>query len=234
MDVLTHAEVRAREQVNTFMVKVYNWMAAGLAITGAIAMYVASSETMLRYLVTHSFLFFGLIILELVIVVALAGFVRRMSGMTASAVFILYSALNGITLSTIFLIYARAAIATTFFITAGTFAACSFYGMVTKRDLTSWGGFLFMGLIGVIIASVVNMFVRSSGLSLAISYIGVFVFIGLTAYDTQKLKALALSRPAEIDTDTEQRGAIVGALILYLDFINLFLLLLRIFGGSRE
>ncbi len=234
MDVLTHAEVRTREHVNAFMVKVYNWMAAGLAITGAVALYVASNEALLRYLVTHMMLFFGLIILELVMVVALAGFVRRMSGTTASAVFILYSALNGVTLSMIFLIYARAAIASTFFITAGTFAACSIYGMVTKRDLTSWGSFLFMGLIGVIIASVVNMFIKSAGLSLIISYIGVFVFIGLTAYDTQKLKTLALSRPADIDADTEQRGAIVGALTLYLDFINLFLLLLRIFGGSRE
>ena len=234
MDVLAHSEARVREQVNAFMIKVYNWMAAGLAITGAIAFYVASNEALLQYLVTHSFVFFGLIILELVLVVALAGFVRKMSGMTASAVFILYSALNGVTLSTIFIIYARAAIATTFFITAGTFVACSVYGMVTKRDLTSLGGFLFMGLIGVIIASVVNMFVKSSGLSLLISYIGVFVFIGLTAYDTQKLKNLALSRPDNIDADTEQRGAIVGALALYLDFINLFLFLLRIFGGSRD
>jgi len=202
MDVLTHADVRAREHVNAFMVKVYNWMAAGLAITGAVALYVAGNEALLTYLVTHMFLFFGLIIIELVMVVALAGFVKRMSGTTASAVFILYSALNGVTLSTIFLIYTRAAIASTFFITAGTFAACSLYGMVTKRDLTSWGSFLFMGLIGVIIASVVNMFIKSAGLSLAISYIGVFVFIGLTAYDTQKLKALALSRPDDIDTDT--------------------------------
>ena len=234
MEVLAHSEVRARELVNAFMVKVYNWMAAGLAITGAIAYYVASNEALLRYLVTHQFLFFGLIIAEFVMVIALAGFVRKMSGTTASAVFILYSVLNGITLSTIFLVYARAAIATTFFISAGTFAACSIYGMTTKRDLTSWGGFLFMGLIGIVIASVVNIFVKSSGLSLAISYIGVFVFIGLTAYDTQKIKNLALSRPEGIDSDTEQRGAIIGALTLYLDFINLFLLMLRIFGGSRE
>lgn len=234
MEVLTHSEVRARELVNAFVVKVYNWMAAGLAVTGAVALYVASNESFLRYLVTHQILFFGLIIAEIVLVVALAGFVRVMSGMTASAVFILYSVLNGVTLSLIFLIYARATIATTFFISAGTFAACSIYGMTTKRDLTSWGGFLFMGLIGIIIASVVNMFVKSSGLSLAISYIGVFVFIGLTAYDTQKIKSLAYSRPERIDSDTEQRGAIVGALTLYLDFINLFLLMLRIFGGSRE
>ncbi len=234
MDVLAHSEVRARELVNAFMVKVYNWMALGLALTGIVAYYVASNEALLRYLVTHQLLFFGLIILEFVMVIALAGFVQRMSGTTASGVFILYSLLNGVTLSTIFLIYARAAIATTFFITAGTFVACSAYGMITKRDLTSWGGFLFMGLIGIIIASIVNMFVKSSGLSLAISYIGVFVFIGLTAYDTQKLKNLALSRPENIDSDTEQRGAIIGALTLYLDFINLFLLLLRIFGGSRD
>ncbi len=234
MEVLAHSEARAREIVNAFMIKVYNWMAAGLAITGVVAYYVASNETMIRYLLSHQILFFGLIIVELIMVIALAGFVQKMSGTTASAVFILYSVLNGVTLSTIFLIYARATIATTFFITAGTFAACSFYGITTKRDLTSWGGFLFMGLIGIIIASVVNIFVKSSGLSLAISYIGVFIFIGLTAYDTQKIKALALSRPAEIDSDTEQRGAIVGALTLYLDFINLFLLLLRIFGGSRD
>ena len=234
MEVLAHSEVRARELVNAFMVKVYNWMAAGLAITGAVAYYVASNETLLRYLISHQILFFGLIILEFVMVIALAGFVQKMSGTTASAVFILYSVLNGVTLSVIFLIYARATIATTFFISAGTFAACSIYGITTKRDLTSWGGFLFMGLIGVIIASVVNIFVKSSGLSLAISYIGVFVFIGLTAYDTQKIKNLALSRPADIDANMEQRGAIVGALTLYLDFINLFLLMLRIFGGSRE
>jgi len=234
MQVLTHSEVRARELVNAFVIKVYNWMAAGLAITGAIALYVASNESLLRYLATHQILFFGLIIAEFVLVIALAGFVNKMSGLTASAVFILYSALNGITLSLIFLIYARAAIATTFFVCAGTFTACSVYGMTTKRDLTSWGGFLFMGLIGVIIASVVNMFVRSSGLSLAISYIGVFVFIGLTAYDTQKIKSLALSKPEGIDSETERRGAIVGALTLYLDFINLFLLMLRIFGGGRE
>jgi len=234
MEVLTHSEVRAREFVNAFVIKVYNWMAAGLAITGAVALYVASNESLLRYLVTHQLLFFGLIIAEFVLVIALAGFVNRMSGLTASAVFILYSVLNGITLSLIFLIYARATIATTFFICAGTFTACSVYGMTTKRDLTSWGGFLFMGLIGVIIASVVNMFIRSSGLSLAISYIGVFVFIGLTAYDTQKIKSLALSQPEGIDSETERRGAIVGALTLYLDFINLFLLMLRIFGGGRE
>jgi FtsH-binding integral membrane protein len=157
-----------------------------------------------------------------------------MSAGTATALFVIYSGLNGLTLSFIFLVYARASIVSTFFICAGTFLACSLYGWTTKKDLTSLGGFLVMGLIGIIIASLVNMFIRSSGMSMVISYIGVIVFVGLTAYDTQKLKNMALTQPADLDGAVIRKGAILGALSLYLDFINLFLMLLRIFGQSRD
>jgi FtsH-binding integral membrane protein len=139
-----------------------------------------------------------------------------------------------VTLSTIFMVYTRASINSAFFISAATFVTCSIYGMITKRDLTSIGSFMAMGLFGIIIASVVNLFVQGSGMSLIISYIGVFVFIGLTAYDTQKLKAMALTQPAGLENGVVRKGAIMGALTLYLDFINLFMMLLRILGGSRR
>jgi hypothetical protein len=159
--------------------------------------------------------------------------IQRMQASTATALFVLYSALNGLTLSFIFIIYTRSSIASTFFVCAATFIACSIYGWTTKRDLTSLGGFLMMGLIGIIIASLVNIFIRSSAMHMIISYIGVLVFVGLTAYDTQNLKAMAVSQPADIGAGAIRKGAILGALKLYLDFINLFLMLLRILG-NRE
>jgi FtsH-binding integral membrane protein len=182
----------------------------------------------------NSLLFFGLVIAELALVFSLAGMVNRMSAGTATALFLIYSALNGVTLSFIFILYARASIVSTFFICSATFLGCSIYGWTTKRDLTSLGGFLMMGLIGIIIASLVNVFVASSAVSAVVSYIGVIVFVGLTAYDTQKLKNMALTQPAGLDGAVIRKGAILGALSLYLDFINLFLMLLRIFGQSRE
>ncbi len=220
-------------QVNTFIRSVYNWMAIGLGLTGFTALYVSNSETMLKLIFGNQLIFFGLIIGELVLVFSLASRVNKMQASTATSLFVLYAALNGVTLSAIFLIYTRSSITSTFFICAATFVASSIYGMVTKRDLTSMGQFMFMGLIGIVIASVVNLFVRSSGMSLIVSYIGVIVFVGLTAYDTQKLRTMALSQPAGLDGATVRKGAILGALTLYLDFINLFLMLLRILG-SRE
>lgn len=160
--------------------------------------------------------------------------VSRMSGATATGLFILYSALNGVTLSFIFLAYAKASIVSTFFICALTFLACSIYGWTTKKDLTSVGSFMFMGLIGIIIASVVNIFLRNPAIYYMIGYIGVIIFVGLTAYDTQKIKNMAHTQPAGLDGDVVRKGAIIGALALYLDFINLFLMLLRIFGGGRD
>ncbi|UCD90927.1 MAG: Bax inhibitor-1/YccA family protein [Desulfobacterales bacterium] len=220
--------------VNEFIRSVYNWMAVGLSLTGVVAYYVSNSEFLSRLIFGNQLVFFGLIISELVLVFSLAARVNKMQASTATGMFVLYAALNGATLSAIFLIYTRSSITSTFFICAATFVACSIYGMTTKRDLTSLGGFMVMGLIGIIIASVVNLFVRSSGMSLIISYIGVFVFVGLTAYDTQKLKTMALSQPAGLDASVIRKGAIVGALTLYLDFINLFLMLLRILGASRN
>ena len=221
-------------RVNEFIRSVYNWMAIGLSLTGFVAYYVSNSEFLSRLIFGNQLIFFGLIISELVLVFSLAARVNKMQASTATGMFILYAALNGATLAAIFLIYTRSSITSTFFICAATFVACSIYGMTTKRDLTSLGGFMTMGLIGIIIASVVNLLIRNSGMSLIISYIGVVVFVGLTAYDTQKLKTMALSRPADIDAGTVRIGAIIGALTLYLDFVNLFLMLLRILGAGRD
>ena len=221
----------AQVRINEFIRSVYNWMAIGLGLTGFVAFYVSNSETLLKLIFGNQFIFFGLIICELVLVFTISARVHKMQASTATSLFVLYAALNGATLSAIFLIYTRSSITSTFFICAATFISSSIYGMVTKRDLTSMGQFMFMGLIGIVIASVVNLFVRSSGMSLIVSYIGVVVFVGLTAYDTQKLRTMALSQPAGLDSGTVRKGAILGALTLYLDFINLFLMLLRILGN---
>jgi len=209
-------------------------MCVGLALTGFVALYVASNETVLQIIFGNRLIFFGLIIAELVLVFSISGMVHRMSASTATALFVIYAALNGATLSFIFIVYAQASIVSTFFVCSGTFLACSIYGWKTQKDLTSWGGFLTMGLMGIIIASLVNMFIRSSAMGMIVSYIGVILFVGLTAYDTQKLRNMAVSQPAGLDGAVIRKGAILGALSLYLDFINLFLMLLRIFGQSRE
>jgi FtsH-binding integral membrane protein len=208
-------------------------MAIGLALTGFVAFYVASNPTLLNFIFRNQILFFGLIIAELGLVFWISARIQNMQASTATAPFVLYSALNGATLSFIFILYTRASIASTFFVCAATFVACSIYGWTTKRDLTSLGGFLMMGLIGIIIASLVNIFFRSPAMHMIISYIGVLVFVGLTAYDTQNLKAMAASQPADVGASAIRKGAILGALKLYLDFINLFLMLLRILG-NRE
>lgn len=223
----THVQLR----VNAFVRSVYNWMAVGLALTGLIAFYVASSPNLLRYVYANRMIFFGLIIAELAIVFTLSARINKMQASTATALFLLYSALNGLTMAMVFVVYTSSSIASTFFVCAATFVACSVYGWMTKRDLTSIGGFLMMGLIGVVIASVVNMFIRSSAVSMIVSYVGVLVFVGLTAYDTQYIKNMAISQPDGLEAGVLRRGAIIGALKLYLDFINLFLMLLRIMGG---
>jgi len=217
--------------VNSFIRSVYNWMAIGLALTGFVAYFVANSPSLLQMIVGNQIVFFGLIIGELGLVFYLSSRIQKIEAGTATALFVLYAALNGATLSVIFLAYTMSSIASTFFICAATFTACSVYGMITKRDLTSLGGFMFMGLIGIIIATVVNLFIQSSAMNMIISYIGVLVFIGLTAYDTQKLKQMAVTQPAGLDGAVVRKGAIIGALSLYLDFINMFLFMLRIFGG---
>lgn len=230
----TAVRTRAEVLVNDYVRSVYNWMGIGLALTGFMAYFVSNSESLLRLVFGNPLVLIVLIVAELGLVFAIAGMVNRMSAGTATALFVLYSALNGVTLSWVFLVFVRASIVSTFFICAATFVACSIYGWTTKRDLTSFGGFLMMGLIGIIIASVVNMFIQSSSMSMIISYIGVFVFVGLTAYDTQKIKNMAMTQPANLDGGVIRKGAILGALSLYLDFINLFLMLLSIFGQRRN
>ncbi len=221
-------------RVNQFVRSVYNWMAIGLALTGFVAFYVAGSATLVNLIFGNKIIFFGLIIGELALVFSISARVNKMKSSTATGLFLLYATLNGATLSIIFLRFTGASIASTFFICAATFVACSIYGMVTKRDLTSLGGFMMMGLIGLIIASVVNMFVRSSAMYMIINYIGVFIFIGLTAYDTQKLKGMAASQPAGLSAGVIRKGAILGALSLYLDFINMFIFMLHIIGAGKD
>jgi hypothetical protein len=206
-------------------------MAVGLALTGLVAFYVAHNETLIRFIFGNQIIFFGLIIGQLALVFSISARVHKMQASTATGLFLLYAGINGVIFSSIFLAYTSTSITSTFFICAATFVACSVYGWTTKRDLTSMGSFMVMGLIGIIIASVVNMFIRSSGMNMIISYIGVIVFVGLTAYDTQKIKNMALTQPAGIDQGAIRKGAILGALSLYLDFINLFLMLLRILGN---
>jgi hypothetical protein len=232
MDALTLRQTQAQVRVNSFVRSVYNWMGAGLLITGFVAYAVASSPEIMRFVFGSPVIFFGLFIAQLALVFTISARIYKLQPSTATALFIAYSALNGLTLSAIFIVYAQATITSAFFVCAATFIACSVYGWTTKRDLTSFGGFLTMGLIGIIIASLANVFFKSTAVSAIVSYIGVFVFIGLTAYDTQALKTMAVSQPEGLEAGALRKGAIIGALKLYLDFINLFLMLLRIFGGG--
>ena len=214
----------------SFINKVYGWMALALAITGFVALRGVDSG-FVETIAQNQILFFGVILAELGLVVWLSGRINSMNASMAIGLFLLYSALNGLTFSILFLVYTSASIASTFFITAGTFGVTSAYGYFTKKDLSSIGNIAFMGLIGIIIATIVNIFVHSEMLYWGITYIGVLVFVGLTAYDTQKMKKMSL----ELDVESEEgsKGAIMGALALYLDFINMFIFLLRIFGNRR-
>ena len=215
----------------TFINKVYAWMCLALTVTGFIAYRTAQSEALLGLVFGNSIILIGLIIFELGIVFWMSKNIATISSNMAIGLLMLYSALNGLTLSILLLVYTASSIASTFFITAGTFGAMSIYGYFTKKDLTSWGNLLFMALIGLIIASVINIFLVSSTMYWIITYAGVLIFVGLTAYDTQKIKNMSL----ELDAESEEgrKGAIMGALALYLDFINLFIMLLRIFGDRR-
>ena len=216
---------------NTFLIHVYNWMALGLVTTAVVSLFVSSNQTIANAIYGNGALFFGLIIIELVLVVSLSAAINRISASTATLMFFAYSALNGLTLSFIFLVYTQASIASTFFITAATFGALSIYGYTTKSDLTSWGSFLFMGLIGIILASVANIFIHNQALYWIVTYGGIIVFVGLTAYDTQKLKQMAWSDFG--NEAMERKASVIGALRLYLDFINLFLFFLRLTGRRR-
>ena len=211
------------------MRKVYLWMTLALVLTGITAYGVASSPGLMMTIFQTPAIMWGLIIAELAIVIAISAAINRLSLTTATLLFVLYSVLNGATLSLIFAVYTMSSIANVFFITAGTFGVMAAYGYFTKRDLSSWGKLLLMALIGLIIATLVNVFlVKSSGFDLILSYAGVLIFVGLTAYDTQKIKQM-LAMQTDMG-EGAQKVALLGALSLYLDFINLFLYLLRIFG----
>jgi uncharacterized protein len=218
------------EKVTAFLRSVYGWMFVGLGITAAVALSVAASRGLQQAIFANRLVFFGLIIAELGLVFFLSARVQKLAPATAAMLFIGYSALNGATLSFIFLAYTGASVASTFVVTAGMFGALALYGSTTKRSLAGLGHFVGMGLIGLLLAMVVGMFWHASSLQFVISVVGVIVFTGLTAWDAQRLKAMAAALP---DGSTGSY-AVVGALSLYLDFINLFLFLLRFMGGRRN
>lgn len=217
----------------TIMRNVYLWMTGGLALTGVVALGVSSNPSIIRTLVSNPMLFIFLILAQLGIVIFLSARIMRMSTMAATAGFVAYAALTGLTLSMIFLAYTAADITLAFFVAAGTFAGMSVWGLVTRRDLSGLGHYLGMALWGLIIASVVNLLLGTSGLYYVISFVGVAVFVGLTAYDTQRIAAMSRELSPTVGEADFVRLSILGALKLYLDFINLFLFLLRIFGRRR-
>ncbi|MEI7188460.1 Bax inhibitor-1/YccA family protein [Dickeya dianthicola] len=223
---------QASTGLQTYMAQVYGWMTCGLLLTAFVAWYAANTPAVLQLVFSSKITFYGLVIAQLGLVFVLSGMVHRLSGGVATTLFMLYSALTGLTLSSIFIVYSGESIASTFVITGGMFGAMSLYGYVTKRDLTGMGSMLFMALIGILLATLVNFWLKSEGLQLAITYIGVLVFVGLTAYDTQKLKNIGEELSVD-DRDNFRKYSIMGALTLYLDFINLFLMLLRLFGSRR-
>jgi FtsH-binding integral membrane protein len=223
----TFDRTRTRAGEADFLWKTYRWMSLGLALTGAVAWIVASTPGVAQAVFGNPVLFYGAMIVELGIVIVFAARASRMSFGAAAATFIGYSALNGITMAMIFLVYTAASVAQVFFVSAFAFASLSLYGATTKRDLSAVGHFMFIGLIGFVIASVVNLFLKSSAIYWITTYAGVLIFAGLTAYDNQKLRRMYAERGEAGNL------ALQGALTLYLDFINLFLLMLRLFGRRR-
>ena len=218
-------------EASRFITKVYGWMCCALIVTGLVALWTAIHPQMIANIMGNRIVFYMLIFGELGCVLYLTSVINRISAQTAVAVFMLYSVLNGLTLSILFLIYTADSLASTFLVTAGTFGIMSAYGYFTKRDLTSIGHLAMMALIGLIITSVVNVFLQNDTLTWIVSYAGILIFVGLTAYDTQKIKNMHME--VLEGTDEEKKGAIMGALTLYLDFINLFIFLLRIFGRRK-
>ncbi|GAB3839144.1 Bax inhibitor-1/YccA family protein [Hymenobacter jeollabukensis] len=228
--IVLSAEEAAAIQTR-FLTQVYGWMTGALAVTGGVAMVVGASPELQEMVVGNRLVFWGLLLLELFIVGYIGARLMNMSANQAIGAFAAYSVINGLTLGIIFMVYTADSIASTFFVTAGTFGVMSAYGYFTRTDLSRWGNLLLMALIGVIIATVVNLFLQNSMLYWITSLLGVFIFVGLTAYDTQKIKELAFVGLE--DEDVDRKAAVWGALTLYLDFVNLFLYLLRLFGRRK-
>jgi FtsH-binding integral membrane protein len=215
----------------SFMHKVYGWMFVGLLLTAVTAYFVSTSDAILNLLISNAFVFYGLLILELVLVFGLSAMVNKISASVATFIFLIYAVLNGVTFSIVLLAYTGSSIAVAFFVTAGVFGIMSLYGYITKKDLTTLGHFAMMALVGLIIASLANLFFNSSAVDWIVTYAGVLIFIALTAYDTQKIKRLYSDSQS---WEGQEKESVIGALTLYLDFINLFLDFLRIFGKSRD
>ncbi|HMS32577.1 MAG TPA: Bax inhibitor-1/YccA family protein [Ignavibacteria bacterium] len=218
------------EATRKFLLNVYNWMAMGLALTGVVAYGIANSS-FVNVIMSNPIIYFGLFIAQLGVVMGLTFAINKIPSGVAIGAFFLYAALTGLTFSVLFLVYTGGSIASTFFICASMFLGISIFGYVTKMDLSKFGTYLFMALIGIIVASVVNIFLKSNTLNWIISYVGVIIFVGLTAYDTQRIKQM--SQTADMDSESGKKGAVMGALTLYLDFINMFLFLLRILGNRK-
>ena len=215
--------VQTRTGLQTYMAQVYGWMTVGLLLTAFVAWYAANSAAVMELLFTNRIFLIGLVIAQLALVIVLSAMIQKLSAGVTTMLFMLYSALTGLTLSSIFIVYTAASIASTFVVTAGMFGAMSLYGYTTKRDLSGFGNML---------SSLVNFWLKSEALMWAVTYIGVIVFVGLTAYDTQKLKNMGEQIDTR-DTSNLRKYSILGALTLYLDFINLFLYLLRILGSRK-
>lgn len=224
---------RVDTKIQSYMAQVYGWMTVGLLLTAFVSWYAINNNKIIMYLSMHKAVLIGLVISECALVIGLSFLLHKITGAVATAMFMLYSMLTGLTVSLILIAYTGTSIVSTFFITSVMFASLSFYGQVTKRDLSGFGSFLFMLLIGIAVASLVNIWLENSNLTLFITYVGVLVFSGLTAYDTQKLKNMA-ARIDDQSQDGIRKHAIIGALTLYLDFVNLFLMMLRIVGDDRR
>jgi len=218
--------------IQTYMTQVYGWMTCGLLLTAFVSWYAANTPALMNFIFSSQITFFGLVIAQLGLVFVISSMINRLSGALATSLFMFYSVLTGLTMSSIFITYTGSSIANTFVIAGGMFSAMSLYGYSTQRDLSGFSNMLFMGLIGILLASVINIWLKINALMWAVTYLGVVLFVGLTAYDTQKLKNIGNQIDVN-DTEGLRKYAIVGALTLYLDFINLFLMLLRISGSRR-
>lgn len=228
-----YSEVSLSEAMPLVMRKVYLWMSLALLCSGITAYLTANNPQILQLVFTNAPVFYGIIIAEVVMVIAISSAINRLSFSTASLLFALYSVLTGLIMSSIFVVYTESSILSTFLITAGTFAVMSLWGYITKKDLSSWGNILFMALLGLVIATVVNIFMKSTQLMWITTYAGVIIFVGLTAYDTQKIKRLVSQYSSEELDEQSSKIALLGSLTLYLDFINLFYYLLRILGRRK-
>lgn len=226
-----NAIVQARSSLQIYMAQVYGWMTCGLLLTAFVAWYAANTPAVMNVIFASQISFFGLIIAQLALVFVLSGMVQKLSAGVATTLFMLYSALTGLTFASIFLAYTYASIASIFVVTGGMFGAMSLYGYTTKRDLSRFGSLLFMALIGIVLASLVNILLKSTAMMRAVTYIGVLVFVGLTAFDTQRLKNIGEQIDVS-DSSSLRKNAILGALTLYLDFINLFMMI-RFLGDRR-